>query len=76
MVNGIYIDRSINPTEAVEGLIPIRIEKLEILRDGEIVETIVHKKSQIPSLIPGYEEECPVVIGCCGFVARMHHIYP
>ena len=37
------IDRSINPTATVEGLIPIRIEKLEIIRDGEIVETIVHK---------------------------------
>ena len=37
------IDRSINPTATVEGLIQIRIEKLEIIRDGEIVETIVHK---------------------------------
>ena len=37
------IDRSINPAATVEGLIPIRIEKLEIIRDGEIVETIVHK---------------------------------
>lgn len=37
------IDRSINPTATVEGLIPIRIEKLEIIRDGEIVEMIVHK---------------------------------
>lgn len=37
------IDRSINPTATVEGLISIRIEKLEIIRDGEIVETIVHK---------------------------------
>lgn len=37
------IDRSINPTATVEGLIPIRIEKLEIIREGEIVETIVHK---------------------------------
>ena len=37
------IDRSINPTATVEGLIPIRIEKLEIIRDGEIVETLVHK---------------------------------
>ena len=37
------IDRSINPTATVEGLIPILIEKLEIIRDGEIVETIVHK---------------------------------
>lgn len=37
------IDRSINPTATVERLIPIRIEKLEIIRDGEIVETIVHK---------------------------------
>ena len=37
------IDRSINPTATVEWLIPIRIEKLEIIRDGEIVETIVHK---------------------------------
>ena len=37
------IDRSSNPTATVERLIPIRIEKLEIIRDGEIVETIVHK---------------------------------
>lgn len=37
------IDRSINPTATVEGLIPIIIEKLEIIRYGEIVETIVHK---------------------------------
>ena len=33
----------ISDHERREGLIPIRIEKLEIIRDGEIVETIVHK---------------------------------
>lgn len=38
------IDRSINPTATVEGLIPIKIEELEIIRDGEVVETIVHKE--------------------------------
>lgn len=43
MAYTMLIDRSINPTATVEGLIPIRIEKLEIIRDGEIVETIVHK---------------------------------
>ena len=32
-------------------------------------------KSQIPSLIPGHEEKCSVVIGCCRFAASMQHIY-
>lgn len=37
------IDRSSNPTATVEGLVPIKIEKLEIIRNGEIVDTVVHK---------------------------------
>lgn len=36
------IDRSINPTATVSGLVPIKIEKLEIIRDGQVVETIIH----------------------------------
>ncbi len=32
-------------------------------------------KSQIPSLIPGHEEKCSVVIGCCRLAASMQHIY-
>lgn len=37
------IDRSSNPTSTVEGLIPIKIEKLEIIRDGEIADAVLHK---------------------------------
>lgn len=37
------IDRSSNPTSTVEGLVPVKIKKLEIIREGEIVETVVHK---------------------------------
>lgn len=37
------IDRSINPTVTIEGLLPIRIEKLEIIRNGKIIDTILHK---------------------------------
>lgn len=37
------IDRSINPTATIERLVPIRIEKSEIIRNGEIIDTISHK---------------------------------
>lgn len=36
------IDRSSNPTATVEGLIPVKIKKLEILRNSKVVDTIVH----------------------------------
>lgn len=37
------IDRNSNPTATVEGLLPIKIEKLEIIRNGEIVDTVIHQ---------------------------------
>lgn len=36
------IDRSSNPTATVEGLIPVKIKKLEILRNSKVVDTVVH----------------------------------
>ncbi len=36
------IDRSINPMATVDGLIPIRIEKLQIIRNNKVVEQIAY----------------------------------
>lgn len=38
----ILVDRSINPTQTISGLIQINILKLEIIRNGVIIETIEH----------------------------------
>lgn len=38
----ILVDRSINPTQTISGLIQINIQKLEIIRNGVIIETIEH----------------------------------
>lgn len=36
----LLIDRAKNPTKTVEGLTEIRVQKLEIIEEGEIIETI------------------------------------
>ena len=36
----LLIDRAINPTKTVEGLTEIKVQKLEIIEAGEIIETI------------------------------------
>ena len=39
-------------------------------------KNIISNNVQAPFLIPGHEEKCLVVLGCCGFASRMQHAYP
>ena len=39
-------------------------------------KNIISNNGQTPFLIPGHEEKCLVVLGCCGFASRMQHAYP
>ena len=39
-------------------------------------KNIIPNNDQAPFLIPGHEEKCSVVLGCCGFASRMQHAYP
>ena len=39
-------------------------------------KNIISNNDQAPFLIPGHEEKCLVVLGCCGFASRMLHAYP
>ena len=39
-------------------------------------KNIISNNDQAPFLIPGHEEKCLVVLGCCGFASRMQHAYP
>lgn len=36
----LLIDRAVNPTKTVEGLIEIKVKKLEIIENGNVIETI------------------------------------
>ncbi len=36
----LLIDRAVNPTKTVDGLVEIKVQKLEIIESGEIIETI------------------------------------
>ena len=36
----LLIDRAVNPTKTVDGLVEIKVQKLEIIEAGEIIETI------------------------------------
>ena len=39
-------------------------------------KNIIPNNDQAPFLIPGHEEKCSVVLGCCGFASHMQHAYP
>lgn len=36
----LLIDRAVNPTKTVEGLTEIKVKKLEIIENGNVIETI------------------------------------
>lgn len=40
MAYTLLVDRSINPTATIDSLVPVRIKKLEIIRNGSVVETV------------------------------------
>lgn len=46
----LLIDRAINPNKTVEGLMEIKVKKLEIIEDGEIIEIIEYNETNNPPL--------------------------
>ena len=42
MAYTLLVDRSINPTATIDSLVPVKIKKLEIIRNGSVDETVEH----------------------------------
>ena len=55
----LLIDRAINPTKTVEGLLEIKVDKLEIIEDGKVIETVEFKEKN--------RRKC---LKCLGFPSR------